>query len=254
MSKMVFRVSQNSFTNLPGSILCYWLSQSLLAHFSKDKKIGDFGTARQGLSTSDNNLFLRFWYEVDFKQICFSCSSCQQTQNIESRWFPFNKAGNFRKWSSINEYIVNYKNNGLDIKNTVLKKYPYLKTPDFVVKNTDYYFKSGITWNDVSTGMFCARYVPSGFIFADAGPMFFSSIDEKVMLSYFNSNTFQLFVGTISQGLHYSTGQIPLVPFAQIDDSLYTRLQRLANNNCEISKKDWDSFETSWNFERHPLI
>lgn len=94
-----------------------------------------------------------------------------------------------------------------------MKKYPYLKTPDFVVKNTNTYFKKGITWSDVATGDFSARYVDNGYIYADAGPMFFPNEDIFYLLAYMNSKVFQGCCNLICQGLHYSTGQIPKIPF-----------------------------------------
>lgn len=150
--------------------------------------------------------------------------------------------------------MVNYENNGAEIKESVMQKYPYLKTPGFVVKNTESYFKHGITWNDVSTGSFCCRYVPDGYIFADAGPMFFSS-NDFLMMAYFNSVVFQTFADVICQGLHYSTGHIPKIPFLRIDDkSTVEKVEGYAKENHELSKREWDSFEVSWDFKRNPLV
>ena len=245
--------NSDNFKAVPGQIFCYWLSDIALEHMKKDKKLDEKGRAKQGLSTSDNNRFLRFWHEVRFSNIDFSCKSCEETENSICRWFPYNKAGNFRRWSSINEYVVNYQNNGAEIKATVMKKYPYLNGPGFVVKNTESYFHHGITWNDVATGLFCARYVPDGFIFADAGPMFFCS-DDFLMLGFFNTNVFQMFASIICQGLHYSTGHIPQIPFKEVDDNDKDEVKQLTIENYELSKNEWDSFENSWDFKRHPLV
>jgi len=135
-----------------------------------------------------------------------------------------------------------------------VRKYPYLKNPGFVVKNTNTYFQHGITWNDVATGNFCSRYVPNGYIYHAAGPMFFSN-NDKIILAYFNSATFQLFADVICQGLHYSTGHIPQIPYIHIEDiNLSCSIEELSNRCLSLSKYDWDSFETSWDFEVHPLI
>ena len=246
--------SNQNFRKVPDNIYSYWLSETILTLLDKGSKLESFGDARQGLTTTDNKRFLRLWFEINHKRIDYSCDSCQSIANRESKWFPYNKAGSYRKWSSIDEFVVNYENNGAEIKESVMQKYPYLKTPGFVVKNTESYFKHGITWNDVSTGSFCCRYVPDGYIFADAGPMFFSS-NDFLMMAYFNSVVFQTFADVICQGLHYSTGHIPKIPFLRIDDkSTVEKVEGYAKENHELSKREWDSFEVSWDFKRHPLI
>ena len=134
-----------------------------------------------------------------------------------------------------------------------MKKYPYLNNPDFVVKNTSSYFKAGITWSDVATGKFSARWVNNGFIFADAGPMLFVQDEPYVKLGYMNTPVFQMFCDLICQGLHYSTGQIPQIPYLQgvIENN---KIINYVDENIKISNTDWDSFETSWDFKCHPLI
>ncbi|MFT4145251.1 MAG: BREX-1 system adenine-specific DNA-methyltransferase PglX [Mobilitalea sp.] len=244
--------NEDNFTKIPGSIFCYWLSDAVLQHLEKDDKLEAKGTAKQGLSTSDNNRFLRFWHEVVLMRIGFSCEECKDTSTEEYRWFPYNKAGNYRKWSSINEYVVNYQYDGLEIKQTVMQKYPYLNGPGFVVKNTESYFHHGITWNDVATGPFCCRYVPNGFIYADAGPMYFSG-DDFFAMAYFNSNTFQVFADIICQGLHYSTGHIPQIPYKEPMPEEKEKIRNLSKENYIKSKEEWDSFESSWDFQTHPL-
>ena len=130
-----------------------------------------------------------------------------------------------------------------------------MKNPDFVVKNTSTYFHKGITWSDVATGKFSARWVDDGYIYADAGPMYFTSLDEQVKLGYFNSIVFQLFCDLICQGMHYSTGQIPQIPY--LDNSPKEdkkKISSLVQKSLSLSKNDWDAFETSWDFTRHPLV
>ena len=214
--------------------------------------MGKIGDAKQGLATTDNKLYLRLWHEICYHRISFDTKSCEETKRNKVKWYPYSKGGTFRKWSSINEYVVNYENNGEAIKKSVLTKYTYLKTPDFVVKNTDTYFSEGLTWNDVSTGTFCSRYVPRGFIYDAAGPMFFCTKKEYV-LGYMNSVVFQTFASLICQGLHYSTGHIPQIPFLPLFEH-EDRVNELVDENLKESTCDWDSFETSWNFKKHPLI
>ena len=205
------------------------------------------------MATSDNNKFLRLWSEVNYNNIGFNTFNCEETIDCKTKWFPYIKGGSFRRWYPNKEYVVNYQNNGTEIKNAVMKKYPYLNNPDFVVKNTSSYFKAGITWSDVATGKFSARWVNNGFIFADAGPMLFVQDEPYVKLGYMNTPVFQMFCDLICQGLHYSTGQIPQIPYLQgvIENN---KIINYVDENIKISNTDWDSFETSWDFKRHPLI
>lgn len=249
----IYVISSENFKLIDGNIIAYYLSDKFFEVFSSNKTLSDAGVARQGLTTSDNNKFVRYWHEVDLKKINYNCHSCAETVNIRFKWFPYIKGGTFRRWYPNKEFVVNYTNNGIDIKTSVMKKYPYLKTPDFVVKNTNTYFKKGITWSDVATGDFSARYVDNGYIYADAGPMFFPNEDIFYLLAYMNSKVFQGCCNLICQGLHYSTGQIPKIPFRnQYDKSV--SISRLTKQNISLSKSDWDSFETSWDFTKHPLV
>lgn len=249
----VYVISSENFKLIDGNIIAYYLSDKFFEVFSSNKTLSDAGVARQGLATSDNNKFVRYWHEVDLKKINYNCHSCAETVNIRFKWFPYIKGGTFRRWYPNKEFVVNYTNNGIDIKTSVMKKYPYLKTPDFVVKNTNTYFKKGITWSDVATGDFSARYVDNGYIYADAGPMFFPNEDIFYLLAYMNSKVFQGCCNLICQGLHYSTGQIPKIPFRnQYDKSV--PISRLTKQNISLSKSDWDAFETSWDFTKHPLL
>lgn len=246
-------VDTQNFSKIPGSIFGYWISEKVLSHMGSGKTIDDIGVAKQGLSTSDNNRFLRLWHEVDFSNIGFHYTSCEETHSGQHKWFPYNKAGNFRKWSSINEYVVNYQFDGAEIKATVMKKYPYLNGPGFVVKNTESYFHHGVTWNDVATGSFCCRYVKDGFIFADAGPMVFSD-NDMIVLGYMNSKVFQIFADIICQGLHYSTGHIPHIPFIDTNEQQKTQVEALTKQCVSECEEDWDNYETSWSFTKHPLL
>ncbi|NEN84701.1 BREX-1 system adenine-specific DNA-methyltransferase PglX [Paenibacillus elgii] len=246
---------QEYFSQIPGMPIAYWLSSAMKEVFSYKKTLNDVGQARQGLGTSDNNRFLRFWYEVDWYNISMGCQSCEETVVRSEKWFPYIKGGAFRRWYPNKEYIVNYQHDGYEIKNAVMTKYPYLKKPDFVVKNTSTYFKSGITWSDVSSGLFSSRFVEEGYIYADAGPMFFPTESKEYILAYMNSRVFQKCVDLICQGLHYSTGQIPKVPYKSIrDENVKKIIIQLSRQNIDISKLDWDSYEISWEFKKHPYI
>ena len=245
--------SATNFSKIPGSPIAYYLKDRVYNIFGEDKYLLDFGAARQGLGTSDNVRFLRLWFEVNIDDIKFNCRNVEETIVNGQKWYPYIKGGSFRRWYPNKDYIVNYQKDGKEIKNAVMSKYPYLKNPDFVVKNTSTYFKEGITWSDVATGKFSSRWVSNGYIYADAGPMFFADINPLFILGYTNTCVFQMFADLICQGLHYSTGQIPKIPFIN-DDSTKKPVENIVKNNICDTRLDWDSFETSWNFKVHPLV
>ena len=249
-----YAADQSNFSKIPGKLIGYHLSPTILHIFSNEMQLESTGSARQGLGTSDNAQFLRFWSEVNWHNIGFGLTSCVDTMKRNEKWFPYIKGGSYRRWYPNKDYVVNYANDGKDIKSAVLKKYPYLKTPDFVVKNTSTYFNQGITWSDVATGKFSARWVDTGYIYADAGPMFFAKQKPFILLSYFNTCVFQMFCNLICQGIHYSTGQIPTIPYISTDDLSNNSITQLTHDNIQLSKSDWDSYETSWDFKKNPLI
>ncbi len=134
-----------------------------------------------------------------------------------------------------------------------MKKYPYLSSPDFVVKKTDIYFKSGIIWNDVAN-IFNAKYLKCGFVFSDVTPMYCPYATPFSVLGYFNSSVFALLASVICQGLHYSTGHIPIIPSKIIDQNQDHRIEPLVKQNVSLVDSDYKSFETSWDFTIHPLL
>jgi len=249
-----YKAAQYQFMDIPDAPISYHLSEAVYKVFEKNSYLGDVGTARQGLGTSDNNAFLRLWSEVSWNNIGFGLKDCEDTKKSSCKWFPYIKGGSYRRWYPNKEYVVNYSNNGFDIKTAVMRKYPYLNNPDFVVKNTSTYFHEGITWSDVSTGLFSARWVDAGYIYADAGPMFFCMNKPDLILAYMNTSVFQLFGDIICQGIHYSTGQIPQIPYIKTEGmESEGRILGLVGECKALSMQDWDAFESSWDYKRHYL-
>lgn len=248
-----YETSSSNFTKIPGSPIAYWVSENVYNSFDKTH-FGQVANLCQGLTTTDNNKYVRAWTEVSKDKIEFSCSSLVDAKNSKNVWFPFNKGGSFRKWYGNNDLVVNYYNDGEEIKSSVLKKYTYLKTPDFVVKNTKYYFKECLTWSALSSGNFSIRYSKQGAICADKGQGLFAPKDLMIYsCGLLNSVVAELYLSMISPTLDYNCGYIRLVPFinCQYEKS---NIEKLVNKNICLSKTDWDSFETSWDFKVHPLV
>ncbi len=226
----------DTINSIPGHLFAYWLDDVFINHLVNDRKMGDYGVTKQGLITSDNDRFLRFWYEVD-------------PQKIGVKWFMYNKGGGFRRWYGNICYVVNWENDGFEICHFTDSKGKLKSRP----QNTQFFFRKGLTWNDVSTARFCCRIVDGDCAFDASGPMLF--LNDETNLLYFlglmNSSITQEFMNLICQGLHYSTGHIPQIPVQLSDQEL---VKEIVEENVLITKEDWDSFETSADFERHPLV
>ena len=249
-----FQAKQKDFEKIPGSPIAYWVSDKIREIFEKNQKLGDFGEAKQGLATADNNRFLRLWNEVSFIKIGYNMANSQEALESKKKWFPINKGGSFRKWYGNQEYLVNWENNGHEIKENVLQKYPYLKTADFVVKNQEYYFKKGLTWSTISSSDCSFRYSPIGNLFETKGSNYFVE-DYKnfyYLFSFLNSKIVNYLLKIISPTLDYHEGPMSKLPVILKNDS--TRIDKLTIENLDISKEEWDSRETSWDFEKLSLI
>lgn len=244
--KNYYQATQKEFEKIPSSPIAYWVSDKIREAFEKNKKLGDIGEAKQGLATTDNDRFTRRWYEINNVNIGFNLSK-QEAILSQKKWFPFNKGGEFKKWYGNQEYLVNWFNDGEEIKENILKKYPYLKTPDFVAKNQNNYFVQGITWTAITSSKFSVRFQPNGIIFSNAGMAVFC--DEEVLLlilAYLNSKVNIIFLKTISQTLNFNAGDINNVPFKNL---ITKNIISLTQQNIDIAKEEWDSRETSWDFE-----
>ena len=242
---------QENFLKIPGAPVAYWVSESVYSAFSKTL-IGDIATLCQGLTTTDNNLYVRFWHEVSLNCIKFDSRNAEEAKISKIKWFPFNKGGSYKKWFGNNELVVNYQYDGSEIKASVLRKYPYLKTPDFVVKNSKYYFQEGLTWSALAND-FSIRYIPYGTICADKGQGLFASDNIKYYCSLLNSKVADLFLRMLSPTLDYNCGYVRKVPCI-VDKVQIDHIDSLVDECILNAKSDWDSFETSWDFKKHPLI
>lgn len=245
---------QENFFKVPGMPIAYWVSKEIIRAFQVGKPLSAIALPKQGIATTDNNRFVRFWSEVSFYKIGFGLTS-QMAIESHYKWFPFNKGGEFRKWYGNRDYLVNYQDDGVEIKTNVLKKYPYLKTPDFVVKNSQYYFEPCISWSKVSSGPAAFRYFEQGFIFSDAGMaiIFLDSISKNFVFGFLNSKLCLCILGALSPTVNCEAGHIEKLPIL-MDKANNENINHLVEQNVSISKVDWDSFETSWDFKMHPLI
>lgn len=245
----------SKFLTLPDMQIAYWVSSKVIDLLSSEDCIANYGSALSGLSTSDNERFLRIWEEVSYNNISFNYDSCESTLDGKYKWVPHNKGGSFRRWYGNRDYVVNWRNDGEEIKIAVVNNPTDPDTTSWSrrIFNWNKFFKQGISWSDVATGKLACRFIPAGAIFNATGPTFFANDrnNEKYLLALFNSNVFQVFLNLVCPGLHYNTGPISKLPviFAKQE-----KITAHAESNIEISRKDWDSFEASWDFKKHPLL
>lgn len=245
-----YEVDQQEFARIPGSPIVYWLPQSLMKTFSTGKQLKDVAEPKQGLATADNNRFLREWWEVTDSNIKFDCPDRQTAQASGKKWFPYNKGGEFRKWYGNQEYVLNWKNDGKEIREFGTEDGG---RPRSRAQNTDFYFKPSVSWSNVSSGVPSFREYPAGFIFSHVGDCLFpeDATQHFALLSICNSSVIDVLLQAIAPTLHFEVGQLAGLPVLNSDN---IRTIDVIRQLISTSKSDWDSYETSWDFTRFPLL
>ena len=249
-----YEANEENFEKIPGMPIGYWASENLLKDFEKGIKTSELIEPRQGLATTDNDRFLRQWYEVEGEKINYNTKSINHTENNKFKWYPCNKGGARRQWSGNYDYVVNWENNGSEIKKNILYKYPYLKTPDFVAKNTNYYFKEAITWSDITSGGFTIRYREEGSIHETVGMSAFSenNLRLKYILGLMGTGISDYIFKVLNPTIHLKTGNFSDFPVIE-NEQIKPKVISIVDNCIEISKYDWNTFETAWDFKVSPL-
>lgn len=247
-----YEQNTDNFSKIPGSPVAYWVSEQFIKDFSLGQDLKKYGDTRQGMATSDNNRFLRLWYEVAWDKVGIGCIDAEDALNAKKKWYPYNKGGEFRKWYGNMDYTINYENDGFEVKEYAASLY---KTASRTIKSISEYFKPCLSWSKVSSGSIAFRYYPCGFVFDVAGCCIFYNDPEKMKYDFglINSKVVKAILGAISPTLNYEAGHIASLP---VIDSNYRKadINQLVEDNIQIAKTDWDIFEISWNFVTHPLI
>ena len=244
-----YRADATMFARIPGNVIVYWASESICRAFETGNPVAGIGDPKVGLQTGKNDLFVRFWWEVPLDNEWFDCPSIEDSVSSGVRWFPYNKGGEYRKWYGNNDCIVNWENDGDAIRNYKDDAGKLLSRP----QNTQNYFKPSITWSKISSGSIAFRYKPAGHVFDVAGTSIFS--DEKMLiylLGACNSTVILNIASMLSPTLNYEVGQIATYPII-VDEQRKNSVNSAVMKLIADSKADWDGFETSWDFVRHPL-
>ena len=242
-----FQAKQKDFEKIPGSPIAYWVSDKIREIFEKNQKLGDIGEAKVGLQTGDNDRFLRLWNEVNCNKIGYNMSNSQEALESKKKWFPYNKGGEVRKWYGNQEYLVNWENDGYEIKNFYDEKGKLRSRP----QNTEYYFKESISWGLITSAGSSFRYFPKGFIYDVSGMSYFLEKNKFNYLGILNTKVYSDFTKIINPTINLQVGDVLALPATEIKNE---KFNNLVQQNIDISKEEWDSRETSWDFEKISLV
>lgn len=239
-------VSQSNFEKIPGCPIGYWLNRKWGDLFKENLLMNNY-QFKKGMSTGDNNRFIKKWYEVSIKNIFFNCKSEAEALKDNRKWYPINCGGTFRKWYGNQDLLANWKNNGKEMKNNavILNNGGHWSR---YITSVNLFFKPGLAWNSISSGDICVRYFNEGFIFASASMCGYGGkINNAIAL--LNSTVSKDILKALAPTMNYGPQQVKQIPYIAENFN-----DIIVQQNINISKSDWDSHETSWDFETNPLL
>lgn len=239
------RSELSNFSEIPGLRIGYWLSYTMRAQF-KNKPISSYADTRRGLQTGNSEKFIKKWFELSVENTNLIPS--KESKYLPAKWFLFNSGGTFRRWYGNIIDVVNWECNGRDIKSS----------GKAIIPSEERYFDELISWNKISSGQMSVRYQPAGIIPGDASPFLHSVSQNHDIILYamgiLNSKIAAAVVEVLSPTLNFEVGNIAEIPVANDEGSKNQVLPYIINNCIDLGKKDWDSYEISWDFKRHPLV
>ena len=243
---------QDSFEKIPSSPIAFWAGAALFGAFEHGEKLENVAHPKKGLATTDNNRFLRFWFEVDSCKIGISMRDKVAAVNSRRKWFPLNKGGEYRRWYGNKEYVVNWEHDGREMKAAVVARYgggSYTKE----IRSEERYFGNAITWSALTAGTSSFRYSDYGALFDSAGSsMFPEEVNTLYLMGFLNTKVTDYILHIINPTLNYGAGSIASIPilWSERDRNI---IETHARINIDLSRANWDSYETSWDFQSHPL-
>lgn len=246
----------NKFNCIEDSPIAYWVPDSLLDIFQTASKIDNYGDVKVGMQTGENDKFIRLWTEIAFSNFKVDANDALEAEKSNCKWFPYNKGGEYRKWYGNNDWVVDWYKNGQNIKQDKLYKLSVGKClpSNSKPKNMQYYFKPSITWSKVSSGAIAFRFKPAGNIFDIAGASIFSKRENLFYMQGFCNSKVAMFIAfVLSPTINYEAGTVSKFPIV-FNTTKYDIVCDLVKNCIDASKEDYNSFETSWDFQTHPLL
>lgn len=239
-----YNITKTNFSKIPGSPIAYWVSENLLASFTNGNRLGNIADSKQGIATADNNKYLRLWYEVSVENVKFDAKTHEEASLCSEKWYPYNKGGEFRKWYGNNDFVVNWYRDGKDLRND----------RKAVLRNRPFYFKPCFSWSLVTSSVAAFRYKPMGHIFDVAGMSCFSQTNLLYLLALCNTKVVMKILEIIAPTINYQCGDIANIPVIVTAKESKQNIEKRVESCINISRKDWDSYETSWDFKRNPLV
>ena len=235
-----YAADQTNFSKIPGSPVAYWASDAILNCFSGKEPFDSKYKMREGIHTANNDRFLRMWFEVNYASMVFNASSYEDIDRC-GRWVPYNKGGVYRKWYGNNDWVIGFDS---VYRNEMAKLKGHVRPSEGI------YFYEGGTWTAVTMGGFGIRYYPVGFLFDAGGQV---AVGDNIIscIAYLNSSLFGLIAKLTMPTINYKCGVIKTLPNLCVKDS---KIDDVAGNNIILSRFDWDSYETSWDFKQHPML
>ena len=251
----VFYCKNEKFKIIPKSPMTYWVSENALSMF-KLERLDKYADPKVGMFTTDNERYLREWWELSVNDIGFDYRDKDAAYISDTKWFPYNKGGGFRRWYGNIDLVVYWKHGGEEIKKVVLEKYPYLKGNfDFVLKTDNPYYHPGITWSGLTSGANSFRMCKNGFLFdTNKGAMIFEKgLDLFYLLGFLNTKVAQTAINLLNSTISLQIGDVAAIPVC-VNKENFERIKLLSQECVTICEFDWDIFETSWDFQQHPLV
>ena len=236
-----YAADQSNFSKIPGSPVAYWVSENMIKQFESNK-MSDFELAH-GVLTGKDELFIRFWHEVNFEYIGTHCSSVDEFNKSKLRYAPLAKGGQFRKWYGNNELVIWFDRQGQTTINSM---------PTHGFGGQEHYFNKGGTWTEISSGSFSIRFF-NHEVFSLKAPSIFSCRHIYYLLAWMNTQIFNNIIKLLNPTISTGVGVVARAPY-KIDELMYNSINEISKENVLLSKHDWDSYETSWDFKRNPLV
>lgn len=238
-----YRRDAETFKQIPGTPIAYWVGDGILSAFKLNPAVSTHASLQAGITTGNNDLFIRAWWEVQLSKFDRKCSSINEVQT-KTCWYPCNKGGNYRKWYGNRDNVMNFSDSGqLEMR----------KQAGYRPVSLEDQFRPSISWSDITTDLNSFRVNGGHNLFEHAGSCAFTADNNLFpLIAYLNSSAASVMLHIINPTVNCNAGVVSRLPLLGLGQE--ERVSSIAESNIEMSRADWDSFETSWNFKRHPLI
>ena len=253
MAKHFYRASAADFKKIPGSPVAYWASAGIINAFGNGMPLGDFADVKRGMTTSDNQQFLRFWPEVSFEKVYLNAKSGEEAESSKAKWFPYSKGGGYRKWYGFLEFLINWESSGRDViafAKTINQSYTR------TIVNIPYYFLPSVGFSYITSGPFSMRYIPEGCLYDSGGPGVFSDgVKMQFILACMNSSPAMIALKMLNPTINLQIADVVRLPLPEYSSVVVNNdISKAVSSLVAISMADWNSKEESWGFNLNPLV